>query len=98
MVSVQRILRPLEVYFDIRRNGIPIKDHPLKPKSSVNPNISYSQLYTEWDACVAANLDPFLWFKTSKYPQYFKAQTIAWYEGHKLIKTHTTDASIKKGR
>jgi hypothetical protein len=91
-------LRPPGICFDIKRNGIAIGNHPIKQRYFANPNITFSQTYVEWDACIAANLDPYLWFETSVYSDKLKAQAIAWHSGHQLIKTHTADAGIKKGK
>jgi len=57
----------------------------------VHTGITASGAFTQWEACIAANLDPFLWDR-GHYPPRFRAKTLAWYEGHVLVEQHKQSA------
>lgn len=78
------------------RGSTPIKDHPIR--HGINPGITYSQKFSEFEACIEAGLDIWIW-RQGFYPSWFKAEVIMWYEGHNLIEIHAKDAaasSMKK--
>ncbi len=74
------------------RRGVPIKD--LRLKRGVDPGISYSSSFGEMEAASAAGLDFFRWMlgDPKPYPNFFKAQVLAWYELHQLVAAHTQEA------
>lgn len=78
------------VRFDVRRHGVPIADVPLR--GTVNPDITYSQSFSEWEAGTAAGLDMWAW-EAGIYPPAFKARVLAWYAGHRLVNLHS-DAAV----
>lgn len=45
----------------------------------------------EYEACVGAGLDLWKW-ESGLYSNWFMAKTMAWWEGHELVKQHTEDA------
>jgi len=53
--------------------------------------ITSSFAFTQWEACIAANLDPYLWDR-GYYPPKFRAKVLAWYEGHMLVEQHKQSA------
>jgi len=67
-------------------------------RDSVNPHISYSVHFSEWEAAIAAGatLDELL--KLEEYPKKFRAKLIAWYGYHKLVELHAQDATAHKGK
>jgi hypothetical protein len=75
------------------RNAEPIQDHALRHK--VDPNISHTQRFLEFEACVEAGLDLERW-ETFGYNTDFKASVIAWYILRGLKKVHTEDAMNRK--
>jgi len=58
---------------------------------AVDPHITYSQEFSEWDACIECRLDLWEWVN-NHYPTWFKAKAIAFNNSRKLIKLHTEDA------
>jgi hypothetical protein len=79
----------------VTRNGEPI--NRVGVKDSIDPNISYSRSFGEWEAAVAAGLDLWEW-ENNEYPRWFKARVIAWHRLHGLIELHTQDAVARKSR
>lgn len=77
------------------RNGEPIAT--VGVKDSIDPNISYSRGFGEWEAATAAGLDMWEW-ENNGYPRWFKARVIAWHRSHGLIELHTQDAVARKAR
>lgn len=71
------------------RFGRPIKE--VEVKNSVDPKISYSMSFGEWEAAHAARLDLWKW-EMNEYPPWFKARVIAWHRTHDLIEMHKQDA------
>ncbi|TRO54466.1 hypothetical protein E2P63_01180 [Candidatus Bathyarchaeota archaeon] len=67
----------------------------VKITNAVNANIQYSFLMLQFESCVEANLDLWMWWNND-YHDEFKAHVIAWYLDHKAIKIHTEDAVSKK--
>lgn len=63
-------------------------------RGAVNPKISYSPIFGEFEACIEAGLDIERWIN-NEYPTRLKADVIAWHEGHNLIQLHTKDAVSK---
>jgi hypothetical protein len=61
----------------------------------VNPQISYSQGFAEWEACLGAGLDLWQW-ETGVYPIQFKARVVAFWRLHNLVRNHTEDAATPK--
>ncbi len=80
--------------FDVKRNGEPIED--VGVRDSVDPHISYSVHYSEWDAAIAAGatLDELL--RLEQYPIMFRAKLIAWHNYHRAIEMHAQDAVNRK--
>jgi hypothetical protein len=72
---------------------LPIRD--VRVKDSVDPQISYSESFGEWEAAHAANLDLWAW-EQNKYPPWFKVRVIAWYNAHNLVELHKQDALARK--
>ena len=58
---------------------------------SVRTGVTASIHYTQWEACIAAGLDPYLW-DGGHYPKRLMAKTLAWYEGHELVEQHKQSA------
>lgn len=77
----------------MKRGGIPIRDVLLR--HGVNPNITYSQVFLEWEAATAAGLSLWDW-DNGVYDRLFQAKVIAWYNLHILVAAHASDAAIKK--
>jgi len=50
-----------------------------------------------WEAASAANLDIFAW-ESGKYPNWFMARVLAWYELHQLVAAHSEDAAAKNAK
>lgn len=73
-------------------------------KGSVDPHISYSMTFLEWEAANAANatLQELYDLSMGKYPVWFRARLIAWYQMHRLVKMHeeaaSSEAAAKKGK
>jgi hypothetical protein len=80
--------------FDVRRNGEPIED--VEVKSAVNPHISFSVYYSEFDAAVAAGASLDELMRLEQYPKRFRAELVAWYGYHKMIEMHGQDAATSK--
>ena len=83
-----------DVPFDVRRNGEPIED--VKVREAVDPNISYSVHFSEWEAAIAAGATIDELFRLEQYPKSFRAKLIAWYGYHKLAELHAQDAVSSK--
>jgi hypothetical protein len=60
----------------------------------VSTGITASGAFTQWEACIAANLDPYLW-DMGHYPPKVRAKVLAWYEAHELIEQHKQAALAK---
>lgn len=71
-------------------------------KNPLNTNITYSMGYLEMEACITANMDVEKWNNPNPppagYPRRLKAQIVAWYSLHNLIKAHTQDTSVEKAK
>jgi hypothetical protein len=78
--------------FQVSKNGIPIRDAYLK--DAINPGISYSMQYTEWEACVAAGLDLYRW-EHRGYPKRFMAKVVAFHNLRNLVEAHVENAKAK---
>lgn len=74
------------------RNGTPIEDYPIT--GGVNTGIRYSGSYEQYDACVAHNLDPWLW-ETGHYPKWFMVKIMARHRLKNLIDSNQQDAVAK---
>lgn len=85
-----------DVPFDVRRNGDPIED--ARAKNAVDPHISYSMHFSEWEAAVAAGASLDELMRLDEYPKKFRAKLIAWHEFHKLMILHTQDAATPKAK
>jgi hypothetical protein len=90
------MLLPQNVPFAVKRRGLPIKDYPFSA-GGVNPQITYSNAFGEWEAATAANLDMYKW-EQGLYPSWFKARVLAWYSASRLVKAHIEDALNAKMR
>lgn len=77
------------------RNRTPIEDYPVR--DAVRAGISYTLEYEEWEACVAAKLDPFVWAQGG-YPVKFQEKAVGWYRMHNLVALHQQDAVNEKQR
>lgn len=73
--------------------GTPIQEMGLG-SSAVNVGITYSPIFSEFEACVAAGLDLERWVN-GEYERAFRAHVIAWHEGKHLIEAHTKAAVHK---
>ena len=90
--------RPQARPFQVTRNGLPIED--LRIKDAVDPHISFSMSFLEWEAAVAAGAsreELYKW-ETRGYPKSFMARVVAWYQYHCLVKTHQEDAARPHGK
>lgn len=70
-------------------------------RDAVDPHISFSMGFLEWEAAVAAGatLDELVKWEERSYPKQFMAKVVAWYQYHCLVKTHQEDAARpKKGK
>ena len=76
--------------FQVLRHHEPIKDYPLL--GAVDPGISYSPAFAQWEAAHAALLDLWEWDYGEKYSMHFRAKVIAWHRLHTLIEVHTEQA------
>jgi hypothetical protein len=65
-------------------------------KGAVNPHISYSLHYAEWEAAIAAGASLDELFKLEDYPKIFRAKLIAWHSKHKAVEMHAQDAVSSK--
>ena len=63
----------------------------------VRTGITSSQGFTEWEACIAAGLNPHLWDR-GVYPRRIMAKVMAWYEGHMLVEQHKQAALAKDAK
>jgi len=72
---------------------VPIQDLGLK--KGVNPNIGWSLLYEEWDACVETGCDLWAW-ASNKYPVWFKNRVMALSRLRKLVNVHAEEAAYEK--
>lgn len=77
------------------RNGLPIRQ--VRAKHAINPGISYSLTYEEWEACIECGLDLERWVNND-YPLPFKAQVVAFNRCRQLVRLHIDDASAPKGK
>ncbi len=70
----------------------------MRAKTAVDPHISYSTHYSEFDAAVAAGATLDELMRLEKYPKSFRAKLVAWHGYHKLIELHAQDAASPKGK
>lgn len=89
------MLRTPSVPFRVTRNGEPISN--VGVKDSIDPNISYSRSFGEWEAATSVGLDLWKW-ENDVYPRKFKARVIAFHRLHGLVELHTQDAVAQKSR
>lgn len=75
------------------RNGQPIEQASIRNK--VDPHISYSMSFVEWEAARLAGLDFYKW-EQNEYPLSFKERVIAWYTLHNMVEAHVEDAKARK--
>jgi hypothetical protein len=80
------------ICFRVQRNGIPIRQHFLK--GGVRAGIAYNSSFAEAEACIAANLNYYKW-RLDEYPQWLKAEVVAWHQLSKLIDSHVKAAEAK---
>ena len=76
--------------FDVRRNGERIED--VGVRDSVDPHITYSVHYSEWDAAIAAGASLDELSRLDQYPKDFRAKLIAWHGYHRAIEMHSQEA------
>lgn len=79
----------------MKRKGSPIEQAGIK--NAVDPGITFSAHFQEWQAGTAAGLSMWQW-ETGEYPTWFKAKVMAWYELHNLVELHKRDAAMPKKR
>ena len=60
-------------------------------KATIDPHITYSQKYIEFEACVEAGLKLDDWYY-GRYSKEFKAQIVAFYNLRRLVSLHVEDA------
>ena len=77
------------------RNDVPIEEVVIG--GAVNPGISYSQGFAEWEACIAAGLDIEKW-ESGEYSVRLREKAIAWHKLHNLVEVNAQDATIPKGK
>jgi len=82
--------------FDVRRNGEPIED--VRAKTAIDPHISYSVHFSEWEAAIAAGATLDELARLEKYPKRFRAKLVAWHGYHKAVDLHAQDAAAPKGK
>lgn len=80
------------ICFNVRRNGIPIRDHFLA--GGIKAGISHNKSYAEAEACILAGLDYYQW-RIDNYPLWLKSEVIAWHQMSGLIKAHVSSAEAK---
>jgi hypothetical protein len=83
--------------FAVRRSNHPIGDYHLP--DAIDPGITYSNSFAEWEAATVAGLDMWRWEQAGGYPNWFKAKVLAWYKNHNLVEAHTqaaVNAKMKK--
>lgn len=51
--------------------------------------------FLEWEAATSAGLNLWLW-ESSLYTKAFKVKVIAWYNLHKLVESHQSDAASSR--
>ena len=61
----------------------------------MDTGISYSGMYSEWDACLGCGLDLWMW-ESNVYPKWFKVYVIAFHNMRTLISLHTEEAVSKE--
>jgi len=83
------------VPFDVRLRREPITS--VRLPDAINPGITYSNSFAEWEAAQAAGLNLWDW-EHGGYTKYFKVKVLAWYKLHSLVEAHTKAAVNKKAR
>ena len=76
------------------RGGKPISSVVIRGAKS--PGITHSQKFAEFEACVAAGLDVYIWQFGVLYTPEFKADVLVWYKNHCLVEIHKQDAARPK--
>ena len=66
-------------------------------RNAVDPHISYSRSFGEWEAAVAVGLDLWKW-ENNEYPRWFKARVLAFHKCRNLIELHSQDAVARKAK
>jgi hypothetical protein len=84
--------RPLP-HFDVRRDGEPILDVPLR--HSLNAGITFSRSFEDWEAGTSAGLNMWEW-DSGKYPPHFVDKVVAWHRLHGVVEAHVQDAMNKE--
>ena len=74
------------------RNGFPIQTVALK--KGINPNIGWSLLYEEWDACVETGCNLWDW-ASNKYPAWFKNKVVALARLRRYVSAHAEEAAYE---
>lgn len=75
--------------------------YEVMPRHAISSGISYQSqngqisAFEEWDACVGANLDLWMW-DTGIYSRDFKARVIAWYQLKGIVDLHQNDVLATK--
>jgi hypothetical protein len=64
---------------------------------AVDPGITYSNSFAEWEAAHAAGLSLWDW-EQDTYPNWFKAKILAWSKLHNLAEAHTQAAVNAKAK
>lgn len=72
---------------------MPIEEHHVR--NNINSNIQYSQLYSEYSACIAAGLDIEKWI-SFKYSSELKSHVVAWWLLKSAIALGQQDAKNRK--
>jgi len=76
----------------VTRNNEPIQS--VGVRGAVDPRISYSMSFKEWQACVGCRLDLWKW-ERGVYSNRFKERVIAFYGLSRQIETHIEDAKAR---
>lgn len=64
---------------------------------AIDPGITYSNSFAEWEAANAARLSLWDW-EQGVFPTWFKAKVLAWYKLHNLVEAHTQAAVNAKAK
>lgn len=85
--------------FQVTRNSLPIET--VAVKGAVNPGISFSMNFLEWEAAIAAGatLAELLQIERGEFfPIWFREKIAAWHELHGQVNMHKQDAVNKKSK
>lgn len=79
--------------FQVKKKGEDIRS--VGVKDTVDPGITYSFGFAEWQACVGVGLDLWAW-ESGEYPRWFKIRVIGYYNMSNLVGLHTQSEISQK--